>query len=81
MLLRTQFELNDDGNYYYLYVTDEVRIESKGQGMTVEDKKGTVLTIDPIEYLDDDLQFQLGLSNPYIEVTKKAVRIFYDLMN
>lgn len=82
MLLRTEFEKSGSGSYYFRYVTDEVRIEANDYGMTVEDKGGSKINVDdPFQYLDDDLQFQLGLTDHNIEITKKAVSYLKELLS
>lgn len=82
MLLTTEFEKSGNGSYYFRYVTDKVRIEANENGMTVEDKSGSTIKIDdPFQYLDDDLYFQLGITDLNIEITKKAVSYLKELLS
>ena len=78
--MRTEFEVLDDDTYYFLYVTDEVRIESTANGLVME-LRGTYTTI-PLDielYLscsdNRDNYFNLSTINPHIDICILAVQI------
>ena len=86
MILNIQFESYDDG-YYFLCVTDQIRIETDGQqGLVIEDRQGEVHTIpDPMKYLTieqhEDEYFQASLVEPYLTTIIEAVKTLYRHLN
>ena len=51
--MKTEFNIYDDDTYYFLYVTDEVRIETDGiDGLLIEDRNYNLRSIsDLMKYL------------------------------
>lgn len=44
--MKIEFNIYDDDTFYFLYVTDEIRIETNGQeGLQIEDRQGNVQNI------------------------------------
>lgn len=42
-MLRTEYQTYDDRTYYYLYITDTIRIETDGiNGLTIDLRDSTV---------------------------------------
>jgi len=81
-----EFNTYDDGTYYFLYVTEEVRIETNGiDGLQMETRDYKVRDLgDPFQYLTlrerKDEYFNEAIINPYIEVVIKAVEILVSLL-
>ncbi|WP_131701763.1 hypothetical protein ACP3PD_07795 [Enterobacter ludwigii] len=81
-----EFNTYDDGTYYFLYVTEEVRIETNGiDGLQIETRDSRVRDLgDPFQYLTlrerKDDYFNEAIINPYIEVVIKAVEILVFLL-
>lgn len=81
MLLRTEFKIYDDGTYYFLYVTDEVRIETDGvYGLQIEDRHYQVRKLEkPMKYLTieqrKDEYFNESLINPNLDTVITAVKL------
>lgn len=85
-MIRIEFNTYDDGTYYFLYVTEEVRIETNGSdGLQMETRDSRVRDLgDPFQYLTikerKDEYFNEAIVNPYIEELIRAVKIFYRLI-
>ena len=85
-MIRMEFNTYDDGTYYFLYVTEEVRIETNGiDGLQIETRDSRVRDLgDPFQYLTlrerKDDYFNEAIINPYIEVVIKAVEILVSLL-
>ncbi|HHA1386562.1 TPA: hypothetical protein ACOEDK_003333 [Enterobacter kobei] len=81
-----EFNTYDDGSYYFLYITEEVRIETNGSdGLQMETLDSRVRDLgDPFQYLTikerKDEYFNEAIINPYIEVLIKAVKIHHRLL-
>ncbi|MEH3983709.1 hypothetical protein [Enterobacter ludwigii] len=81
-----EFNTYDDGTYYFLYVTEEVRIETNGaDGMQMETIDSSVRDLgDPFQYLTirerKDEYFNEAIVNPYIEVLIIAVKVLHRLL-
>lgn len=87
-MIRMEFNTYDDGTYYFLYVTEEVRIETNGiDGLQIETRDSRVRDLgEPFQYLTirdrerKDDYFNEAIINPYIEVVIKAVEILVFLL-
>lgn len=81
-MLRTEFQTYDD-SFYFLYVTDKIRVETDGDSGLVPELHGTYKkeTIDMYYYLelqnDEAAYFQQSTVNPELETTIKAVKALY----
>lgn len=73
-MIRMEFNTYDDGTYYFLYITEEVRIETNGiNGLQMETHDWRVRDSgDPFQYLTirkrKDKYFNEAIVNPYTEV-------------
>ncbi|EOV8971951.1 hypothetical protein ACN6UN_001851 [Cronobacter turicensis] len=84
-----EFNTYDDGTYYFLYVTEEVRIETNGaDGLQMETFDSRVRDLgDPFQYLTirdrerKDEYFNEAIINPYIEVVIKAVEVLISILS
>lgn len=82
-MIRMEFNTYDDGSYYFLYVTEEVRIETNGSdGLQMETRDSRVRDIgDPFQYLTikvrKDEYFNESLINPFVDDVIKAVQVLY----
>ncbi len=82
-MIRIEFNTYDDGTYYFLYVSEEVRIETNGSdGLQMETRDSRVRDLgDPFQYLTikqrKDEYFNESLINPYIDMVIKAAEIIY----
>lgn len=80
-MIRIEFNTYDDGTYYFLYVTEEVRIETNGaDGLQMETFDSRVRDLgDPFQYLTirerKDEYFNESLINPYLDTMIKAVQV------
>ncbi|MGX5008247.1 hypothetical protein ACWKYK_02980 [Enterobacter hormaechei] len=82
-----EFNTYQDGAYYFLYVTKEVRIETNGvSGIQLEtscDSRVRDLG-DPFQYLTikerKDEYFNESLINPYVDEVIKAVEVLVPLL-
>jgi len=80
-MIRLEFNTYDDGTYYFLYVTEEVRIETNGtDGLQIETRDSRVRDLgDPFQYLTirerKDEYFNESLTNPYIELVIQAASL------
>lgn len=78
-MIRMEFNTYDDGSYYFLYVTEEVRIETNGSdGLQMETRDSRVRDLgDPFQYLTikerKDEYFNESLRNQYLETVIDAV--------
>ena len=88
-MIRMEFNTYDDGTYYFLYVTEEVRIETDGadgaDGLQMETRDSKVRDLgDPFQYLTlrerKDEYFNESLINPYVDEVIKAVEILVSLL-
>jgi len=82
MLLRKEFNEYDGDTFYFLYVTDEIRIETNGmEGLKIEDRNHSVTNIEDFtKYvnLEKDEYFQESLVHKYIDTIIEAVNVLYD---
>lgn len=82
-MIRMEFNTYDDGSYYFLYVTEEVRIETNGSdGLQMETRDSRVRDLgDPFQYLTikerKDEYFNESLINPFVDDVIKAVQVLY----
>ena len=82
-----EFNTYDDGTYYFLYVTEEVRIETNGaDGLQMETRDSRVRDLgDPFQYLTikerKDEYFNESLINPYVDEVIKAVEVLVSLLS
>ena len=82
-----EFNTYDDGTYYFLYVTEKVRIETNGAvGLQMETFDSRVRDLgDPFQYLTinerKDEYFNESLINPYLDTLIKAVVILCTVLN
>ena len=78
-MIRMEFNTYDDGTYYFLYVTEEVRIETNGSdGLQMETVDSRVRDLgEPFQYLTikqrKDEYFNESLRNQYLETVIDAV--------
>ncbi|GJL43821.1 hypothetical protein TUM17577_50300 [Enterobacter asburiae] len=85
-MIRMEFNTYDDGSYYFLYVTEEVRIETNGSdGLQMETRDSRVRDLgDPFQYLTikerKDEYFNEAIVNPYIEALIIAVKVLHRLL-
>lgn len=85
-MIRTEFSVYEDG-FYFLYVTEEVRIETDGiDGLLIEDRQGNLLSIaKPMKYLtmeyEPDEYFNESLINPHIDTLIEAVKVLFKNLN
>lgn len=81
-----EFNTYDDGTYYFLYDTEEVRIETNSiDGLQIETCDSRVRDLgDPFQYLTikkrKDEYFNEAIVNPYIEVLIIAVKVLHRLL-
>ncbi|WP_335889553.1 hypothetical protein [Klebsiella quasipneumoniae] len=86
-MTRMEFNTYDDGTYYFLYVTEEVRIETNGSdGLQMETRDSMVRNLgDPFQYLTikerKDEYFNESLINPHIDSVIKSVQVLYHVKN
>ncbi|MGD8204398.1 hypothetical protein [Pantoea sp. FN0305] len=83
-MIRTEFSVYEDG-FYFLYVTEEVRIETDGiDGLLIEDRYYNQSSIlDPMKYLtiknEPDEYFNESLINPHIDTLIEAVKVLIEM--
>ncbi|WP_127341418.1 hypothetical protein [Enterobacter ludwigii] len=81
-----EFNTYDDGTYYFLYVTEEVRIETNGaDGLQMETFDSRVRDLgEPFQYLTirerKDEYYNESLRNQYLETVIEAVKILNNLI-
>lgn len=86
-MIRMEFNTYDDGTYYFLYITKEVRIETNGaDGLQMENSGSRVRELgEPFQYLTikerKDEYFNEALINPNIEVVFKAVEVLVSILS
>ena len=86
-MIRMEFNTYDDGTYYFLYVTEEVRIETNGiDGLQMETRDSRVWALgEPFQYLTiserKDEYFNEILRNQYLDTVIEAVKILHRLLN
>ncbi|EME5084885.1 MULTISPECIES: hypothetical protein [Enterobacteriaceae] len=72
--------------YYFLYITEEVRIETNGvSGIQLQTRDSRVRNLgDPFQYLTlrerKDEYFNESLINPYVDEVIKAVEVLVPLL-
>ncbi|MEQ0737181.1 hypothetical protein [Enterobacter asburiae] len=82
-MVRIKFQTYEDDSFYFLYVTDKIRVETDGDSGLVLELHGTYKkeTIDMYYYLelqnDEAAYFQRLTVNHELETTIKAVQILY----
>ncbi|EMN1398476.1 hypothetical protein [Enterobacter hormaechei] len=82
-----EFKTYDDGSYYFLYITEEVRIETNGaDGLHMENSGSRVRDLgEPFQYLTirerKDEYFNESLINPYLDTMIKAVEVLCAVLN
>lgn len=80
-MIRMEFNTYDDESYYFLYVTEKVRIETNGaDGLQMETFDSRVRDLgDPFQYLTirerKDEYFNESLINPFADDVIKAVQV------
>ncbi|QXB23098.1 hypothetical protein [Lelliottia amnigena] len=81
-----EFNTYQDDMYYFLYVTEEVRIETNGvSGIQLQTRDSRVRDLgDPFQYLTlrerKDEYFNESLINPYVDEVIKAVEVLVPLL-
>ncbi|QLO88693.1 hypothetical protein [Enterobacter sp. RHBSTW-00975] len=85
-MIRMEFNTYDDGTYYFLYVTEEVRIETNGaDGLQMETFDSRVRDLgEPFQYLTirdrKDEYFNESLINQYLETVIEAATMLYTIL-
>nr|DAO56341.1 MAG TPA: hypothetical protein [Caudoviricetes sp.] len=85
-MIRMEFNTYDDGSYFFLYVTEEVRIETNGSdGLQMETRDSRVRDLgDPFQYLTikerKDEYFNKSILNPLLDVVLRAVQVLYNII-
>lgn len=85
-MIRMEFNTYQDDMYYFLYVTEEVRIETNGvSGIQLQTRDSRVRDLgDPFQYLTlrerKDEYFNESLINPYVDEVIKAVEVLVPLL-
>lgn len=85
-MIRIEFNTYDDGTYYFLYVTEEVRIETNGSdGLQMETRDSRVRDLgDTFQYLTikerKDEYFNESLINSHIDTVIKSVQVLVPLL-
>lgn len=86
-VIRMEFNTYDDGTYYFLYVTEEVRVETNGvSGIQLETRDSRVRDLgDPYQYLTikerKDEYFNESLINPNVDLIISAVKALHRLLH
>lgn len=86
MAVRTEFTHYEDDTIYFLYVTNNIRIETDGNSNLEIQRRSSFHTepLDTNRYLtiedDEAAMFQEELINPYLEDMIKAVKLFTRLI-
>ncbi|MBS0867872.1 hypothetical protein JK156_07660 [Enterobacter ludwigii] len=74
-----EFNIYEDGTYYFLYIDEDVRIETNGfDGLQIETRDSKVRDLgDPYQYLTirerKDEYFNESLRNQYLDTVIEAV--------
>ncbi|HBR1525394.1 TPA: hypothetical protein ACS624_003112 [Klebsiella michiganensis] len=85
-MIRMEFNTYQDDMYYFLYITEEVRIETNGvSGIQLQTRDSRVRNLgDPFQYLTlrerKDEYFNESLINPYVDEVIKAVEVLVPLL-
>lgn len=85
-MIRMEFNTYQDDMYYFLYITEEVRIETNGvSGIQLQTRDSRVRNLgDPFQYLTlrerKDECFNESLINPYVDEVIKAVEVLVPLL-
>ncbi|HDR2793865.1 TPA: hypothetical protein QCJ95_002239 [Enterobacter asburiae] len=80
-MIRMEFNIYEDGTYYFLYIDEDVRIETNGfDGLQIETRDSKVRDLgDPYQYLTirerKDEYFNESLINPFVDEVIKAVQV------
>lgn len=81
-MIRMEFNTYDDGTYYFLYITEDFRLETNGfDGLQMEARDYKVRDLgDPYTYLLNiteckDECFNENLINPFVDEVIKAVKV------
>lgn len=86
-MIRMEFNTYDDGTYYFLYITEEVRIETNGaDGLHMENSGSRVRDLgEPFQYLTirerKDEYFNESLINPNVDLIISAVKTLHRLLH
>ncbi len=78
-VIRMEFNIYEDGTYYFLYIDEDVRIETNGfDGLQIETRDSKVRDLgDPYQYLTirerKDEYFNESLRNQYLDTVIEAV--------
>ncbi|ENY9093356.1 MULTISPECIES: hypothetical protein [Enterobacteriaceae] len=78
-MIRMEFNIYEDGTYYFLYIDEDVRIETNGfDGLQIETRDSKVRDLgDPYQYLTirerKDEYFNESLRNQYLDTVIEAV--------
>ncbi|EKC7000926.1 hypothetical protein OP685_001054 [Cronobacter sakazakii] len=86
MAVRTEFTHYEDDTIYFLYVTNNIRIETDGNSNLEIQRRSSFHTepLDTNRYLtiedDEAAMFQEELINPHLEDMIKAVKLFTRLI-
>lgn len=86
-MIRIEFNTYDDGTYYFLYVSEEVRIETNGSdGLQMETRDSRVRELgEPFQYLTikerKDEYFNESLINPNVDLIISAVKTLHRLLH
>ncbi|EOJ6000860.1 hypothetical protein ACM36D_001730 [Cronobacter sakazakii] len=81
-----EFNTYDDGTYYFLYITEKVRIETNGaDGLQMETFDSRVRDLgDPFQYLTinerKDEYFNESLINSHIDTVIKSVQVLVPIL-
>lgn len=84
---RTEFQTYDDDSFYFLYVTDKIRVETDDSNGLVLELHGTYkqepLDIDYYLNLPDDeaAYFQQSLINSELDTVIKAMNVLHNNLN
>lgn len=87
MTLRTEFTHYEDDTVYFLYVTNNIRIETDGTSNLEIQHRSSFHTesLDTNRYLtiedDEAAMCQEQLNNPYLQEIIEAVKLFKRLMD
>ncbi|HBR1933519.1 hypothetical protein AAHY20_17160 [Klebsiella quasipneumoniae subsp. similipneumoniae] len=85
-MIRMEFNTYQNDMYYFLYITEEVRIETYGvSGIQLQTRDSRVRNLgDPFQYLTlrerKDEYFNESLINPYVDEVIKAVEVLVPLL-
>ncbi|MDU7449998.1 hypothetical protein [Enterobacter sp.] len=84
---RTEFQTFEDDSFYFLYVTDKIRIETDGSHGLILEHRGSFKQelIDINYYLDlpsdEAAYFQQSLVNTELDIVIKAMNVLHNNLN